>query len=177
MALPIKEKTAETVSFEQLLMGRVVRAFDAMDVGDGVLFDEVIEGLEMLLKLKPALYNELMIFKSQLIQQTQQVMHQVEALASNARNQIQRRVFYEGEASSVEWDARKDYFDKIIEIMGNNQMIPMQIQEPATIESAIVEEPVQEEPEQEISQNIPEKTEQRKKPKLTFQKPGKRFDV
>lgn len=191
MALPIREVDVNTATFEQLLMKRIERAIDAKDVGNGPIFDEVIESLEMLLKLRPNIYNELMVFKAQLIEQTTQVMQQVEAFANNARNQIQRKVFYEGEAASVEWDARKDYFDKIIEVMGNNQLIPMQVQEPATIESVVqepvqqqqVEEPVQQQVQQpEEPQNIVQEQPQQskrpgRKPKLSIQKPKPNFDV
>jgi len=185
MALPIREKEVRIRTVEELLMDRIVKAIEAKDYGDEQVFDEIIESLEMIMKLKPSLYNELMVFKAELIEQTRQVMAQVEELAAGARNQIQRRVFLEGEASSVEWDARKDYFEKIIEIMGNNQLIPMSVQEPASIESFDTveetekqvenikkeEEQVQEEPK--VTES-PEKD--KKKPKLTFQKP-KRFDV
>lgn len=182
MALPIREKETGISTVEELLMDRIVKAIDAKDVGDGPMFDEIIESLEMIMKLKPALYNELMIFKSELIEQTRQVMAQVEALASGARNQIQKRIFLEGEASSVEWDARKDYFEKIIEIMGNNQLIPMSVQEPATIEPAIESVPEKSSVQEEVQEQPPiqepqEKKLQKGKPKLTFQKPSKRFDV
>lgn len=182
MSLPIREKEVGINTVEELLMDRIVKAIDAKDVEDGRMFDEIIESLEMIMKLKPPLYNELMIYKAELIEQTRQVMAQVEALASNARNQIQRRVFLEGEAASVEWDARKDYFEKIIEIMGNNQLIPISIQEPALIEPVPTErieekldtfEPVKE---QIPVENLKDLKSNTKKPKLTFQRP-KRFDV
>ena len=172
MALPIREKEIGISTVEELLMDRIVKAIDAKDYGDGPVFDEIIESLEMIMKLKPPLYNELMIFKAELIEQTKQVMGQVEVLAASARNQIQRRIFLEGEASSIEWDARKDYFEKIIEIMGNNQLIPMSVQEPAVIESAPFV-PIEEPP---VIQKQEVET-QKKKPKLSFQRPEKRFDV
>ena len=181
MSLPIREKEVGISTVEELLMDRIVKAIDAKDVEDGRMFDEIIESLEMIMRLKPPLYNELMMYKAELIEQTRQVMSQVEALASSARNQIQRRIFLEGEATSVEWDARKDYFEKIIEIMGNNQLIPMSIQEPATIEPIEEVERNVDTLEQSVQEQIPvQRTEnlepRQKKPKLTFQKP-KRFDV
>jgi len=181
MSLPIREKEVGISTVEELLMDRIVKAIDAKDVEDGRMFDEIIESLEMIMRLKPPLYNELMMYKAELIEQTRQVMSQVEVLASSARNQIQRRIFLEGEATSVEWDARKDYFEKIIEIMGNNQLIPMSIQEPALIEPVEEIERNVDTLEQSVQEQVPvQRTEnvepRQKKPKLTFQKP-KRFDV
>ena len=182
MTLPLREKSVNTVTYEQLLMGRIQKAIEAKDAGDGLIFDEIIESLEMLLKLKPTLYNELMQFKSGLMNEMQHVLQQVEQLASNARNQIQKRVFLEGEVSVIEWDVRKDYFDKIIEIMGNNQLIPMQVQEPAKITSA--EKEYRQEEQRNIQENVnisdanqntQQNTEARKKPKLSFNK--QKFDV
>ena len=184
MAIPIKENETKTMTYEQLLMGRLTRAFEAMDFGDGLAFDDIVEGLEMLLKLRPELFQELMEYKQGLVQEVQQVLEQARMFASQARNQIQQRIIYDSEVDSIEWDARKDYFDKIIEIMGNNNLIAMQMTEPSTIEEfnePVIQQPPQQQfqqPMQPQQMNVPQQQENQKKPKLSIRKKDdKRFDV
>lgn len=160
-------KETNVSSLEQILMKRLDKAFEALDIGQGDLFDDVVEEIEMLLKLKPSIFNQLLEYKEKLTQSVAILAERAGQLADTARNQIQRRAFYESEVESIEWDARKDYLDQIITLMGINQMIPMEIAEPATLEQVgkRVEETKQEEIKKDIVIN-------EKKPRLSF-KPKK----
>lgn len=160
-----EEKEANVQTLEQLLMKRLDKAFEAMDAGQGTLFDDIVEEMEMLLKLKPHIYKQLYAYKTELTKKLTVLAQQAVSLAQNARNEIQRRNFYEGEIESIEWDARKDYLDQIITIMGVNQMLPMDTSEPATLETA--NEEGQEEPEEVVEEKL-QPVEKKKKPKLTI---------
>jgi len=172
--LDIEEKKEINVSsFELLLMKRLEKAFDAIDNGQGSLFDEIIEEMEMLFKLKPHIYQQLAEYKQELTRNISVLAQRAQQLAGSARNEIQRRAFYEGEIDSIEWDARKDYLDRIITIMGVNQMIPMETSEPATLER--VEEEDEPEQEDEVIEEEPKK--KKDKPKLSIKTDKKDFEV
>jgi len=174
-----KSKEANVSSLEQLLMRRLDRAFEAIDIGQGELFDEVVEEMEMLFKLKPNIYKQLLKYKEDLTNNIGILAERAKQLAGSARNEIQRRAFYESEINSIEWDARKDYLDKMITVMGSNQMIPMETSEPATLEKAEeVEEQIDNLEKKEPKKPKEEKSEEGK-PKLTFKpkKTDKEFEL
>jgi len=175
----VEAKEANVSSLELLLMRRLEKAFEAVDAHQGEIFDEIVEEMEMLFKLKPKIYKQLLAYKEELTKNITILAERAGQLAGAARNEIQRRAFYEGEVDSIEWDARKDYLDQIVSIMGTNQMIPMETVEPATLERA---EPIEEAPEEEEeTTDEPEEKPLKKKdkPKLSFtpKKSDKEFEV
>ena len=167
-------KEANVLSLEQLLMKRLEKAFDALDDGQGELFDDIVEEMEMLLKLKPHIYSQLLAYKQELTKNLSVLAQQAANIAASARNEIQRRNFYEGEIEAIEWDARKDYLDQIITIMGVNQMLPMDTSAPATLESMHQQTLEEEEPEEPETEKPP--MDKKKKPKLSIET-KKEFDV
>lgn len=114
----------ELKTMETLLMRRLEKLFEAMDDGYGPLVDEIIDEMEMLFKLKPPIYNEVIAIKESLLEEVEKAMQEVVQLSEMARDDIQRRRFLETEMDSIDWEYRKDYLESIIEIMGKYQMIP-----------------------------------------------------
>lgn len=168
---------AELKTMETLLMRRLEKVFEAMDVEDGALFDEITDEMEMLLKLKPQIYNEIVLSKEQLINEMTEATNQVSELAEKARDEIQKRRFLSSELYAIEWEYRKDYLEVIIEIMGKYQMIPylepevteMQSQYtfPTSDEQEEVEQPVVEQ------QQVPPQQQSTQPPQQPVSEPSK----
>ena len=119
-------KEPELITMEKLLTKRIDKLFDAMDNAIGDLFDDIIDEIEMLLKLAPPIYEELMIEKQVLIREMDGATKSISQISELARDEIYKQRFLVGETSSIEWDFRKDYMQSIINIMGKYQLIPFE---------------------------------------------------
>jgi hypothetical protein len=131
-------------TLEALLVRRLEKIFEAMDVAEGFLFDEIIEEIEMLLQLKPPMYNELITYKNDLLEKANDALNKAVKMSEYASNEIQRDNFLRGEMASTEWDVRKEYLEKIVEVMGKNQMIPFEKPVLATVGQGEMEQYVEE---------------------------------
>lgn len=116
----------ELISMERLLTRRIEKLFDAMDDGNNNLFDEITDEIEMLIKLVPPIYNELMEEKQKLIEDMKQAVASMAEVSNLARDDIYRQRFLVGETNGIEWDFRKDYMQVIFDIMGKYQLIPFE---------------------------------------------------
>jgi len=119
-------KEPELITMEKLLTRRIDKLFEAMDNAIGDLFDDIIDEIEMLLRLAPPIYEELMIEKQALIREMDGAVKSVSQISELARDEIYKQRFLVGETSSIEWDFRKDYMQAIINIMGKYQLIPFE---------------------------------------------------
>lgn len=119
-------KEPELITMEKLLTKRIDKLFEAMDNAIGDLFDDIIDEIEMLLRLAPPIYEELMIEKQVLIREMDGAVKSVSQISELARDEIYKQRFLVGETSSIEWDFRKDYMQSIINIMGKYQLIPFE---------------------------------------------------
>jgi len=119
-------KEPELITMERLLTRRIDKLFEAMDNAIGDLFDDIIDEIEMLLRLAPPIYEELMIEKQGLIREMDGATKSVSQISELARDDIYKQRFLVGETSSIEWDFRKDYMQSIINIMGKYQLIPFE---------------------------------------------------
>lgn len=183
-------------TYEELVMNRISKAFDSMDAGSAEVFDEIIDEIEMLLKLVPELYEQF---------EQAKVGH--DALATQAFAESAKKIaalddpyvrdFKETkDTATISWDYRKDMLESIINILGQNSMIPFASpvystietipeagqgvppEVPQTIEELPTEEPpappvpVEEKPE-EPKQTIPleEKNEPKERKSLPISKP------
>jgi hypothetical protein len=126
-----------------------------MDIADGFLFDEIVEEIEMLLQLKPPAHKEILGYKNLLLEKANSAIEEASSMSEYASNEIQKRNFLQGEISSTEWDIRKDYLEKIVEVMGRHQMIPLE--KPMAAEVAPTAEfyPDEEEEEEEVEIETP----------------------
>lgn len=193
MVLPLRQKEIHTTTVEELIMERLRVVFQAIDHGDGSLFDRATDGIEMLLKLRPSVYNQLQEHKKKMNDNITIIAEDIAAQAGKARNEIQRRAFFESEMSNLEWDARNDYLEKIIEVLGRNQLVTMESVEPAVLEQ-VEEEKIEEEEEDEDEEEIEEEDEEpepkpepkqkvrpsvvkKKKPKLSIPRKMQEFDL
>jgi hypothetical protein len=159
-------------TLESLLVRRLEKVFEAMDIADGFLFDEIIEEIEMLMQLKPPAHNELIRHKNGLMDKAAKALEEASEMAEYASNEIQKRNFLSGEMSATEWDVRKEYLEKIVEVMGKHQMIPFEKPITADVQQAEIE---QEEPE--YYEEEEEEQEQEQKPVSKKPKVSKRVKV
>lgn len=149
-----REKYVPTL--EGLLMKRLEKIFDAQDSEDSSLFDEILEEMEMLLALKPPAYNELIVYKDELLGKANAAINEAMAMAEYANNEIQKRKFIISETEGIEWDTRKDYLEMVVSVMGKNQMIPFE--KPIVAEVNVPEyEPVADVVEEPLPPPVPKK--------------------
>jgi len=111
---------------EKLLTRRIDKLVDAMNNAIGDLFDDIIDEIEMILRLAPPIYNELMIEKQALLKIIDNYKEVILHISERARNDTYKQRFIVSETSSIEWDFRKDYMQSIINIMGKYQLIPFE---------------------------------------------------
>ena len=145
----------KTKTYEELLIGRISKAFEAMDNTNQDFFDEIIDEVEMLFKLKPEMYAQLLEWKKY----HQGVAEQAFRLAGQKigmleGDDIAQRITKQYYTNHIEWSYRKDMLESMINILNAFKMIPFSIPdyaeiesgEEATIESAPEPEPTIEEP-------------------------------
>jgi len=141
------QEDVRTRTYEELLMNRITRCFEAMDIENDRLFDELLEEIEMLFKLVPQLYNDLQRAKQ--VYQTAtdrsyKASAQAVAMLTDDYNKEIRRT---RDATVIEWSFRKDMLEAIMNILNQNQMIPFTNPIYAEIEARPIE---QQEPEEEV---------------------------
>lgn len=111
-------------TWEELMMDRLAQAFRAKDQDNPELFDNILEEMEMLLKLVPQMHNELEAIKSHKISLLKEGVKKVEARANTCPDDVTKRFVYQKEVYVLEWDYRTDLLDTVISIMGAYQKIP-----------------------------------------------------
>jgi len=161
------ERESYQPTLESLLVRRLEKIFESMDIADGFLFDEIVEEMEMLLQLKPPAYNELMAFKNNIMDKASALINEVSNISNYTSNEIQKRNFLEGEMSAIEWDARKEYLERIVAVMGKHQMIPFEKPVAAEINQAEFASIQEEEEEQPQPEPQPKPTTKSKKPRIS----------
>lgn len=143
----------ELITMERLLTRRIEKVFDAMDEGNASLFDEITDEIEMLIKLVPPIYNDLMEMKQGLIEEMKESVGRISEISNLARDDIYRQRFLVGESSAIEWDFRKDYVQAIFDIMGKYQLIPFETPIIGEMEQSVFEEvPTEETPTEDVSE-------------------------
>jgi len=138
----------KTKTYEELLIGRISKAFEAMDNTNQDFFDEIIDEIEMLFKLKPEMFEQLLQWK----RYHQGVAEQAFRLASQKISMLEgddiaQRITKQYYTTHIEWSYRKDMLESMINILNAFKMIPFSIPDYAEIESG--EEVTLQEPEPE----------------------------
>jgi hypothetical protein len=126
----------KTKTYEELLIGRISKAFEAMDNTNQDFFDEIIDEIEMLFKLKPEMYSQLLEWKKY----HQGVAEQAFRLAAQKigmleGDDIAQRITKQYYTNHIEWSYRKDMLESMINILNAFKMIPFSIPDYAEIES------------------------------------------
>lgn len=126
----------KTKTYEELLIGRISKAFEAMDNTNQDFFDEIIDEIEMLFKLKPEMWEQLLQWKKyhqSIAEQSFQLAHRKVALLEG--DDIAQRITGKHYNTYIEWSYRKDVLESMINILNAFKMIPFSIPDYAEIES------------------------------------------
>ena len=119
-------KEPELITMEQLLTKRIDKLFEAMDNAIGDLFDDITDEIEMIIRLVPPIYEELIKEKQVLLREMDTAIKSISQISELARDEIYKQRFLVGETTSIEWDFRKDYIQAILSVMGKYQLIPFE---------------------------------------------------
>ena len=143
-------------TYEELLMSRIGKSFEAMDTSNEALFDEILDQLEMIFNLVPDLGEEYFKHKEALTKLAQEgylaSARKIEKMEDDYMRKIQKEI----DDSTISWDYRKDLIESALKIMGKYNMIPFSNPvfaelEPAEMQEEVPEEPVEEpEPVEEV---------------------------
>ena len=139
-----------TRTFEELLINRVAKAFESMDNVNAEFFDEILDELEMLFKLKSDMYEQLIKWKKyheSIFQQNLDLSKQKVALLEDEIAQDITIKYYQ---TKIEWSYRKDLLESMLNILNEFKLIPFTNPEYAEIETI---EPI-EPPEQPIEPKV-----------------------
>ena len=144
------QEEIRTRTYEELIINRVVRAFEIMDNSNHPLakeqFDEVIDEVEMLFKLVPALGNALDKSKHELYTTVKNAYDISTKTCASIENEYLKKIQANKDEYEIEWGFRKDMLESILNILNQYQLIPFSNPAYAEIESvqqapASIEEP------------------------------------
>jgi len=123
-------------TWEELIMDRIGQAFHAKDQENPELFDNIIEEVEMLIKLVPSISNELEAVKEHKLNLVKEGMKKAEEKALTCPDDITKEFVYRKEIYALEWDYRTDMLESILSILGAYQKIPFS--QPERVEMAAI---------------------------------------
>jgi len=124
-------------TWEELVMDRIGQAFHAKDQEDGDLLDSNLDEIEMLMKLLPAMYNELQAVKAHKQSLVKEGLKKAEQKSKTCPDDITREFVYRKEVYTLEWAYRTDMLEAVITVMGSYQKIPFGQPELASMETVI----------------------------------------
>jgi hypothetical protein len=114
-------------SYEELLMGRLGKLYDAKEEGNEYLFDEVLDELEGLFGLSPELYSVFIPKKKEHSKEAQAALTQMKnQLTALDADEITKQVLETQKQAIIQWEFRSDMLDEILVILNEFQMIPYQ---------------------------------------------------
>lgn len=134
-----------TRTYEELLINRVAKAFESMDNVNAEFFDEILDELEMLFKLKPDMYEQLIKWKHYHDSVFQQNLDLARKKVSLLEDEIAQDVTMKYYQTKIDWSYRKDMLETMINILNEYKLIPFTNPEYAEIET-VEELPESEQP-------------------------------
>lgn len=146
------QEEIRTRTYEELLINRITKAFESMDNVNAEFFDEILDELEMLFKLKPDMYDQLMKWKKYHATIFQQNMELAKKKVSQLDDEIAQDITVKYYQTKIDWSYRKDMLETMINILNEYKMIPFTNPEYAEIESI---ETLPPETEPEIPEELP----------------------
>ena len=118
------ETTYAPRSYEELLMGRVGKLYEAKEEGNGYLFDEVLDEIEGLFGLIPELYAIFATKKAEYSTDATSALQQLSMQTKAIDDDITRDVIDAQKKATIQWEYRSDMLDIIVAIINDYQMIP-----------------------------------------------------
>jgi len=133
------QEEIRTRTYEELIINRIVRAFEIMDNSNHPLakeqFDEVIDEIEMLFKIVPALDDALQARKGILLSAVKNAYNVSERTCSLIENDYLKKIQANKDEYEVEWGYRKDMLESVLNVLNQYQLIPFSNPSYAEIES------------------------------------------
>jgi|GEM_PF-4678940 len=123
-----------TRTFEELLINRVAKAFESMDNVNAEFFDEILDELVMLFKLKPDMYEQLIKWKQYHETIFQQNLDLAKQKVSLLEDEIAQEITIKYYQTKIEWSYRKDLLETMLNILNEFKLIPFSNPEYAEIE-------------------------------------------
>jgi len=117
-------RTTKVRTYEELLMDRISKAFIAKDEGDDYLFDEILDEVEMLFKLRPDVYPTFSNVKQKLEMLVKQNLQKIELETATINDEILKEIYKTQKTAIIKWEYRSDMLENILHILNNFQMIP-----------------------------------------------------
>jgi len=117
-------RTAKVRTYEELVMERISKAFIAKDEGDDYLFDEILDEVEMIFKLRPDIFPVFSKMKNELDVLVKQNIQKVELESSTINDEILKELYKTQKQAIIKWEYRSDMLENILNILNENQMIP-----------------------------------------------------
>lgn len=124
-----------TRTYEELLINRVAKAFESMDNVNAEFFDEILDELVMLFKLKEDMYEQLVKWKEYHETIFQQNLDLARKKVSLLEDEIAQEVTIKYYQTKIDWSYRKDMLESMINIMNEYKLIPFTNPDYASIES------------------------------------------
>ena len=114
-------------TYEELLMGRLGKLYDAKEEGNGNLFDEIVDEIEGLFGLAPAILRPFLLLKEQHSREAEQLLNLMkQEISALSADDITREILRTQRRATIEWEFRGDIMDAIIQLLNEYQMIPYQ---------------------------------------------------
>lgn len=137
----------EPKTFEELLMGQLNKAIEAMNASSDTIFDGIMESIEILLKFVPPMYNDYIKEKENLYNKALANFNVAEQQASQYQDDMYREFAKSKQEAIISWAFRKDLFEVLVSLMGKYNKIAFTNQEFAAFNQVPVVKSVQQAPE------------------------------
>ena len=131
---PIYGADRITEKIEDILMIHLTNMVVSLNERDKSSFDEAIEFTEFLLEDEEDSYNELMEYKDMLEKLLYKKVTEVVFKARQMSNTLKQKRFKKRNTDILEWDFRRSYLKKLVNIYTKRRLLEHRVQTYATLE-------------------------------------------
>ena len=158
----------EPKTFEELLMGQLNKAIEAMNAENSNLFDGIMESIEILLKIVPQMYNDYIKEKEILYQKAMENFKLTEQKTAQYQDELYREFAKSRQDSIISWAFRKDIFEVLVSLMSKYNKIAFTNQEFASFNQVPIVQQVHQPIQQQVQQP-PQQVQQLQQPQQSQQ--------
>ncbi|HDM25309.1 MAG TPA: hypothetical protein ENG24_01785 [Thermoplasmatales archaeon] len=112
------------LTYEGIVMDRFFKAFYAKDVDNELLFDSIMDEIEMLFKLVPELYNSYKSEKQKLDEYLAKALDKVAEDVSSINDEILKNVYVAQKQNEILWDYRSDLLEMMLNKFNDYGLLP-----------------------------------------------------
>ena len=122
-------------TYEELVMSLVNEAIFAIHKEQDYYFDNIMESIEILLRVVPDMYNDFQKKKAELYQSANQNYNQAIMSLQQYDDEVYRSFIKNKEDSEISWSYRKDILEEVIVLLSKYNKIAFTHPEHASIDS------------------------------------------